>query len=253
MLKLGLPLWKLPICTSEENHKVQCCGCVGRRTWNKKIALWAATLFTALCVNVPAWAGPVLTVPIRSGGTVIYDGRGEQHRALGFGIRLGEFAFGSDVLRLFGGRLFFAGEGSWGSHDGNRFWQSGGRLALRGCADLNHDAKCGNGDFRGTLMTATVANVKLIEQNGHLILEARIIEHLNPELAALLNLSDTRQMGELELTLVLLCKGKWWERYSIISGSLGEAIVPEPASFWLLSASLTFLVGSALHRARASK
>jgi len=102
-------------------------------------------------------------------------------------------------------------------------------------------------------MTATVANVKLIEQNGHLILEARIIEHLNPELAALLNLSDTRQTGELELTLALLCKGKWWERYSIISGSLGEAIVPEPASFWLLSASLTFLVGSALHRARASK
>jgi len=102
-------------------------------------------------------------------------------------------------------------------------------------------------------MTATVANVKLIEQNGHLILETRIIEHLNPELAALLNLSDTRQMGELELTLALLCKGKWWERYSIVSGSLGEAIVPEPASFWLLSASLTFLAGSALHRARASK
>lgn len=170
---------------------------------------------------------------------------------LGFGIRLGEFAVGSDVLRLFGGRILFAGESSWGSHDGSRFGHPEGRLALRGCADLNHDAKCDNGDFRGTLMTATLANVKLIDQNGHLILEARIIEHLSPELAALLNLSNTSQMGELELTLALLCKGKWWERYSIVSGSLGEVTVPEPASFWLLGASLMFLAGSALRRTRA--
>src|SRR5215831_11334497 len=89
------------------------------------------TLFSLIGVSVPAWAGPVRTVPIGSGGIVRHENRGN-HRILGSGIRLGELAFGADVLRLFRGRISFSGGSFLGSKQGNMFWGSGGHLSLNG-------------------------------------------------------------------------------------------------------------------------
>jgi hypothetical protein len=211
------------------------------RILNKAGVSCALTLLAIVCLNMPAAAGPVLKEPITSGGIVRYEDRGNHHRILGSGIKLGDLAFGGDVLRLFGSQLSFSGGKFLDSNQGNSFWGAGGQLSLKGCADLNGDSKCGKGDFRGTLMTASFLSLELVNKNGQEVLEATIIEHLSPQLAALLKLSSTTQTGELELTLASLSNGKWWARDTVEGGFLGSQAVPETSTILLLGVSLAFL------------
>jgi hypothetical protein len=212
------------------------------RILNKAGVSCALTLLAIVCLNIPAVAGPVLKFPLTSGGIVRHEDQGNHHRILGAGIKLGDLVFAGDVLHLFGSQLSFSGGKFLNSNQGNLSWGAGGHLSLNGCADLNHDSKCDKGDFRGTLMTASFLSLELVDKNGQEVLEAKIIEHLSPQLAALLHLSSTTQTGELELTLASLSNGKWWVRDSVVSGSLGSQAVPETASILLLAASLFFLM-----------
>ena len=222
-----------------------------KRLRGRTTSTFAATLLAVICLNSPAWAGPILSAPIKSGGIVRYEDRGNHHRILGSGIRLGDLAFGGNILRLFRGSLSFSGGSFLHSDGGNMSWGPGGHLSLKGCADVNHDSKCDKGDLRGTLMTASFVDLELVDVNGKEVLEAKIVEHLNPELAALLGLKVTSQTGELDLMLTSLSNGKWWARDSVVSGSLTGQSVPEPGSWWLLGAGLLTLAMAVVGFGRA--
>lgn len=208
-----------------------------RAVWSSKRTLWAATIFVTVCASVPAWAGPLLEIPIGSGGTFTH-GIGRPHSQFwGSAIRANELMYGANIMPILRGRLSFVDRTFVGSNSGTLFWGLGGNITFRGCADLNGDGKCNKGDLRGILMTGSFLDAKLIERNGRDILQARIVDQLNPQLAQALHLPSTSYTGELELMLVRLRNGNWRVRDGVQGGFLKGGTVPEPSSLWLLGAS----------------
>jgi hypothetical protein len=227
--RLGEPMLQLP----------------SRAGSNLERTICAAALLVIIAAGAPARAGTILELSIGSGGAFNY-GAGEHHpRFWAGGIRVGELVSGAEVVPILRGRLAFSSGTFLHSGGGNFFWGSGGSLSFNGCADFNHDRKCDGGDFKGTLMTGKFLNTELIQRNGKEILEAEIVDQLNPQLAALLHLPSTTYTGRLELTLAQLRSGRWWVRDKVQSGSLQDyGTVPEPSSIWLLGASLACWAGA---------
>jgi len=99
-------------------------------------------------------------------------------------------------------------------------------------------------------MTGSFLDAKLVELKGKEVLEAQIVDQLNPQLAALLHLPvGTSYTGDFELTLASL-GGRGWVRYGVEGGSLKDCRnVPEPASILMLGASLIGLAAIGFRRA----
>jgi len=213
---------------------------------------WIVSILFATCCAVPGWAGTILELQIGSGGTVTY-GIGSHHRPIhGRGIRVSDLRCGAGIMPILMGRLVFNGGSFVGSHAGNWFWGPGGNLSVRGCVDLNQDAKCNKGDFKGTLATGSFLSAQVVERKGKEVLIAHIVDQLNPQLAALLNLPDTSYTGVLQLVLVRLegCNSRWIVRDGVQGGFLSNSsAVAEPSSIVLLGASLASL--AILRRRRA--
>ena len=207
-----------------------------------KSTMRAAALILVVAASLPAWAGAILDWSIEGGGVVQYEFRGDHHRFTGRGIRVGGLTYGGQSLSLLGGRLGFSLGPFVGSNGDGSMFGPGGKLNIRGCADVNHDGKCGTGDFKGTLLTGSFLDAELVERNGKDVLIAHLISQLNPELAALLNLPNIDYKGELEFVLGNLGGGRWWIRRTVESGHLtmGHTVTESP-SFWLLGASIVGL------------
>jgi len=155
------------------------------RVWNLHKALRLISVLCAVSAGTaPAWAGAILQLQIGSGGTVSYV-RGIRHAGLqGNDIRIRQLNYGMAIIPTLMGHLFFHGQGFASSQEGRLLWGPGGSLVVRGCADLNADAKCDKGDIRGTLLTATFVNVQLIQKGSQATLIAQILDQINPQLAA---------------------------------------------------------------------
>src|SRR5271166_238616 len=206
---------------------------------NLKGITCAAALQLMFSASVPAAAGTILDLSMGGRG-VVAIGVGERHPRLhGASIRVHELTYGASSFRMLWGHLTFSGGGFASSNGSSYFWGPGGSLSVVGCIDLNHDGKFDKGDFRGTLMTGSFLNAELVDRNGKEILEARIVDQLNTQLAALLHLNNTSHTGELELTLAQLSHDRWWVHDGVQGGYLQDyGSVPEPSSILLLGASL---------------
>jgi hypothetical protein len=207
-----------------------------------KRVISATALLIIVLVSASSWAGTIMNLPIKGGGIFAY-GAGERiPRFYAHGIRVGDLSYGSNTLPILGGRLGFSGGTFLGSSGNDFFWGAGGSISVKGCADLNHDGKCGSGDFKGTLITGKFLSAELIMKNGKEFLEAQISDQLNPQLAALLNLPDTTYHGKIELLLTRLGNGKWWVHDRVQGGFLNNyGTIPEAPSLWMLGASLVVL------------
>jgi hypothetical protein len=208
-----------------------------RAGWSRSQLVCAAALVFVVSASLPACAGTVLDMPILSLGFIEYQSCARNPVLLGRGLKVAQMIYGSNALPMLGGRLTFASGNFVGSSSAGWFWGAGGNLAVKGCADLNHDGRCGSGDFKGTLMTGGFVDEKLINLNGKEVLEAQIVDQINPQLAALLHLSNATYTGQLDLMLTSI--GGGWVRYAVDSGSLIDCrTVPEVSSFLLLGVSL---------------
>src|SRR5262249_34657175 len=155
---------------------------------------WAISATTS-----QVWAGTVLDFRVGDNGMVRY-GSGKHHSGLrGENIMLSQLFYGSSTVATLMGRLSFRDEGFTTARNGAFLGSAGGTLSVKGCADLNHDAKCDKGDFKGTLLTGSFVSSKVVQEGGKQILIAQIVDRLNPQLAALLGLPVTTYRGQLEL------------------------------------------------------
>jgi len=210
-----------------------------RAGWNWKTRICIATFLVVAWADVPARAGTLLDFSIGEGGVVNYTFR-RNPGIRGARIKVSELTYGSNVMPLRTGRLSFHGGSLIQSSGDSWLWGSGGGLSLHGCADLNHDAKCDKGDFRGTLLTGNFVDIEVVERNGMEVLDAQISDQLDPQLAALLHLPSTTYTGKLELILANWGRNPgWWVRDKVQGGFLDNfQTVPEPSSIVLLGASL---------------
>jgi hypothetical protein len=208
-----------------------------------KLRFHIAALLLIFVSGTPAFAGTIIRFSLKGGGSFGLAIGEHAPRFFGAGIRIKELDYGAGADAILGGRLDFSGGRFLHSANGSYFWGSGGGLVLRGCADLNHDGQCGSGDFKGELVTGKFVDAHVIERNGKEFLIAHIVEQLNPQLAAILHLTNTTFDGKLGIRMSELNSDKWWVRNGIQSGSLtGYGTVPESSSIWLLSASLACCV-----------
>ena len=208
-----------------------------RARWNTNRLIYAAVLLFVVSASVPACAGSILNLPILSGGFIQYQRCARNPVLWGRGLRVGELLYGNNVLPMLPGRLVFASGNFVGSSSAGWFWGAGGSLSVKGCADLNHDGRCGSGDFKGTLMTGSFLDAKLVDLNGKEVLEAQVVDQINPQLAALLHLAAGTHTQELDLTLTSI--GSRRVRYAVDGGSLKDCrTVPESSSLLLVAASL---------------
>lgn len=199
-----------------------------------------------LATCIPGWGGTIVDFPTKSQnrGIFEYSPREREHRFYGGGIQISELIIGADTEHILQGRLRLSNGTFLRSIGGDYFWGSGGKISLQGCVDLNSDRKCDAGDLKGSLITGTFLSTELIEQNGKEVLEAKILDQLNPQLAALLHLPNRTYTGEIDLTLTQIRNTRWWSVDHIQGGSLRDQLVPESPSLWLLGSTLVCLVVS---------
>lgn len=211
-----------------------------RLVCSRKTAFFAVVFLVIMVFPAAsARAGSILDLKIERGGNVRY-GLDSRHGFIrGNEIRMVSLVAGANYLRLIGGRLEFVtgyGLGSMHNFSAGR----GGNFSISGCADANHDGRCGSGDIKGTLMTGSFLNSELVLQNGKEILQAELVDQLDPRLAAFLHLPDILYLGRLDL--MVAAWGEHSRRFvndRVLSGSLEDfSQVPEPASIFLLAASL---------------
>ena len=186
-----------------------------------------------------------MELPVGSGGTVNYRTRSPHPVIGGWGIKIGDLSYGLDVMPILRGRLTFKNKNFGGSQNGSMLWGAGGTFTIRGCADLNGDAKCGKGDYHGKLMTGSFVDAQLFEQGGKEVLLAKIVDELSPELAALLHLPDVNYNGKLELFMLSSANRSRWCLHDPVQAGLLQnflpgsvATVPEPASIAIACSSL---------------
>lgn len=205
-----------------------------------KLRFYVAALFVILALGTTASAGTIISFSLKGGGTFGLGSGERSPRFWGAGIRIRELDYGSGAAAILGGRLNFFSGRFLRSANGNYFWGSGGGLTLRGCADLNHNGACDSGDFQGALVTGKFLDGHVVERNGKEFLIAHIVEQLNPQLAAILHLTNASFIGTLGIRMSRLDSNRWWVRNGIEGGDLigGYGTVPESSSIWLLSASL---------------
>jgi hypothetical protein len=222
-----------------------------------KLRIYAVALFLIFAFGATASAGTIVSFTLKGGGTFGLAAGERSPRFWGAGIRIKELNYGSGADAILGGRLSFTSGKFLHASNGNYFWGSGGGLVLRGCADLNHNGSCDGGDFQGVLLTAKFLDGHVIERNGKEFMIAHIVEQLNPQLAAILHLTNASFTGTLGIRMSQLDSGRWWVRSGIEGGELnGYGTVPESSSIWLLSASLAccvlarfgFALGKLAHR-----
>jgi hypothetical protein len=208
-----------------------------------KLRFHIAALFVIFVSVTPALAGTIIKFSLKGGGSFGLASGERAPRFWGAGIRIKELDYGTSANAILGGRLDFSGGRFLHSANGIYFWGSGGGLVLRGCADLDHDGQCGSGDFKGELVTGKFVDAHVVEHNGKEFLIAHIVEQLNPQLAAILHLTNTTFNAKLAIRMSELNSDRWWVRNGIQGGSLtGYGIVPESSSIWLLGASLACCV-----------
>jgi hypothetical protein len=196
-----------------------------------------AILGFLLAAASTAWAaGPILDVGNR--GIVAYrNGRGAVN---GMGLSISELIFGDENVRVLGGTFNFRTGALDGSKAMTAFYGPGGHFVIRGCVDTKaalNPRWCGQGDIKGTLVTGSFLSANLVqEKNGEMILIAQFVEHLNPELAALLDLPITSD-GALDLTLAGAPGHPGWIIDPVEGGSL-SLLLSEPSSIAMLGVSL---------------
>jgi hypothetical protein len=154
---------------------------------------------------------------------------------------------------MLNGRLVFSAGNFIRSSGGSWVWGSGGSLVIKGWVDLNNDGKRDKGDFGGTLMTGSFLNAELFQRNGTAILEAGVVDQVNPQLAALLHLSASSFTEQLELSLGnVSAKSRRWMRGEVEDGYLREErsgqTVPEASSILMLGAGLVSFAAWSLRR-----
>jgi hypothetical protein len=205
-------------------------------------------LFTLALAEIPASASSILDLHVGTGGRINYWRRwpkGPNTSLLGQGIKITELTYGANVLPVIG-RMGFSTGNLTGFTSSQWSFGSGGRITVRGCVDwnLDHDTKCDKGDFNGTLLTGTFLNADVVNENGTKILEAQILDQINPKLAAFLGMAGTNQVyrGELELYIGERGIPPGPIRYGkVYGGYVTPLTVPEPASIFLLGAGLAAL------------
>lgn len=211
--------------------------------------LCAAALVLVVSASVPAWAGTILGLSIGSGGRVVYWSKPSKPWLSGSGIKVEDLMFRDDVLPILGGRLAFSDRDFLSYNGHSRSWGAGGTLLVHGCVNLIHSRGCNKKDFRGILFTGTFLDAKIVDVNGTEMLEAQVKDQINPQLAALLHLSSTPYVGQLDLKLSSLRSNRWWTCDTVQGGSLVDGNVPAPSSIWLLGSSLLGLGGIRFGRA----
>ncbi|HVI09886.1 MAG TPA: hypothetical protein VND65_16485 [Candidatus Binatia bacterium] len=190
-------------------------------------------LAALLAFGQPAWAGSILSLPVNGGTLERQGGRGSGGTFSGSGIGISQLSDGAETLPIVMGTLTFDIDPSRG---GSLVSGAGSQFVVDGCINLN-----GSCQSEGTtaLLTGSVVGVKLVREHGETILMMTLLEQINPELAALLHISDTTSEGELELVLA----GSGKNRRQIVGGELTAfATISEPSSFMLLAAGLTALM-----------
>lgn len=205
-----------------------------------KRKIYAAILLLVVFASASAFAGKIPGFLVGNGGIVEYEFGGHHPRLYGSGIRVQELMYGPRVFPMLLGRLTFSGGSFMRSDNSSYLWGPGGRLSVTGCVDINHNGKCDSKDFRGKLLTGSFLDARLVDRNGQEFLEAQLVEQINPQLAALLHLTQTKYSGAMEFTLTELSHGHWWAHDHVQGGFLNGHgnNIPEASSIWLLSTSL---------------
>ncbi len=180
-----------------------------------------------------SWAGPVWDVG-NKGRVIYHQGRGDVN---GFEIPISQLIFGAEDLKILGGHFAFTTGNLTGLQPGEELFGPGGHFIVRGCIDVTGASEgwCGKKDIRGTLMTGTFLNAKLIQENGQLVLVAEFLEQINPQLAAMLH-EPSESDGLLELTLTGNPKLYGWTVDTVTGGSL--SLLSEPSSIVTLGLGL---------------
>jgi hypothetical protein len=183
-----------------------------------------------LFISVSAWGGSI-DMPIGDGGSVEF-GKSGRTDIWGSGISFTELIDGGKQMDLSWGRLFFntgLGEG-W---KGNTLsFKPGGEFAVRGCIG------CGQKhDILGVLMSGTILDAKLTKVGDRSELIVQFVEHLNPELAALMKLPPVSD-GEFELVLGPGLMSPSCVVSSVLGGNLSLFTLSEPSSIAILGSGL---------------
>jgi hypothetical protein len=187
-----------------------------------------------LLASIPAWAGSI-TETGKIGKVIYREGQGAVN---GFLISNLQLIFGSEDLGILNERFAFTTGNLLSSQSGNESFDAGGHFIVRGCVASNGDGSCGAEDIRGTLITGTFLNGKLVQENGQWVLIAELVEHINPALAALLH-EPTTSDAMLQLSLSGDPKITGWTVDGVTSGSI--SLLSEPASVVIFTASLIAL------------
>lgn len=190
-------------------------------------------LLGCLLASIPAWAGPIWEVG-KTGKVIYHQDRGP---VSGFGLSITQLIFGSQDIKVRSGHFAFTTGSLIGFQPGTELFGSGGKFVLRGCVDGdgNRVGWCDRKDIRGTLISGTFLNAKLVQENGQWVLIAELVEEINPALAALLHESTTSD-AMLELTLSGSPEKRCWTVDGVTGGSI--KLLSEPASILILTASL---------------
>lgn len=181
-------------------------------------------------ISASAWGGSI-DMPIGNGGNVEF-GKSGRTDIWGSGISFTELIDGGKEMDLSWGRLFFTTGRGEGWKGNTLSFLPGGEFAVRGCIG------CGQKhDILGVLMSGTILDAKLTKEGNKSVLVVQFLEHLNPELAALMKLPPVSE-GEFELVLGPSLMSPSCVVSTVLGGNLSLFTLSEPSSLAILASSL---------------